>query len=60
MFLVLLSALFASTIVLSILPASTQKPFQLFFAVVSLTAAILTGFDQAKRYPRTRAGETLR
>ena len=58
MFLVFVAASFGSAIVLSMLPNHDTKPVQLFSALASLTAAILTGFYQAKRYPKARATGT--
>ena len=55
---VLLATLFGSAIALSTIPNHYTKPVQLFSALVSLTAAILTGFYQAKRYPKARASGT--
>jgi len=37
------------------LPDRYTKPAQLFAALASLTAAIVTGFYQAKLYPKAKA-----
>ena len=55
MLLVLVGTLFASAAILSMAPDRYAKPLQLFAALASLTAAIVTGFYQAKLYPKSRA-----
>jgi hypothetical protein len=55
MLMVLVATLFASATVLSMVPERFTKPAQLFAALASLTAAIVTGFYQAKLYPKTKA-----
>lgn len=60
MFMVLIVTSFASAIILPVLPGRYTKPAQLFAALVSLTAAIATGFYQAKRYPKVKAPATLK
>ncbi len=52
MLLVFMVTLIASAMLLPILPDRYTKPAQLCAALASLTAAIVTGFYQAKRYPK--------
>lgn len=56
---VLFATLLASAITLPMLPDRYMKPSQLLAAFGSLTAAIVTGFYQAKQYPKAKTRGTF-
>jgi hypothetical protein len=53
MFMVFLVVLFFASMVIPIFPRF-YEPAKLFAGLSSLTAAILTGFHQARAFPRTQ------
>jgi len=59
MLMVLFVALLASALTLPMLPDRYREPAQLLAALGSLAAAIVTGFYQAKQYPKAKTHGTL-